>query len=144
MSSSKERYYRRLFWVAAAYDIILGIVFLFFTRRVAEQLGFVDELPSYGGYMSLLAAFVFVIGVAYVYIARGDLVRNRDLIAIGAWYKLAYFSVAAYYFVIGDYPHAIFIGFGAADLVFLILMAECWWYVGRVADGTGATRAAPA
>ncbi len=142
MNKPKEQYYRTLFWVAAAYDIILGIVFLFFTTWVAEQLGFVDELPSYGGYIALLAAFVFVIGVAYVYIARGDLVRNRDLIAVGALYKLAYFSVAAYYFAVGDYPHAIFIAFGAADLVFLVLMVECWWYVGRVEDRLGATPSA--
>jgi hypothetical protein len=140
MNNTRERYYRRLFWVAAAYDIILGIVFLFFTPTVAEQLGFADELPSYGGYIALLAAFVFVIGIAYVYIARGDLQRNRDLIAVGALYKVAYFSVAAYYFAIGDYPHIIFIGFGVADLVFLVLMAECWWYLGRVEDRVRATQ----
>lgn len=138
MTVTREKYYRGLFWVAAAYDLILGFVFLFFVEQVAEQLGFADDLPSYGGYLSLLAAFVFVIGVAYVYVALGDLTRNRDLIAVGAWYKLAYFSVALYYFLVGDYPHVIFVGFGVADLIFLILMAECWWYVGRAARGTRA------
>ncbi len=46
------------------------------------------------------------------------------------------------YFAVGDYPHAIFVGFGAADLVFLVLMGECWWYVGRVEDRLGATPSA--
>ena len=141
MSTTRERYYRTLFWVAAAYDIILGIVFLFFFRQVAELLDFEAELPAFDGYVTLLAAFVFVIGVAYVFIARGDLVRNRDLIAVGAIYKLAYASVAAYYFVIGEYPHIIFIaGFGVADLVFLLLMAECWWYLGPLEAKAGTTQ----
>ena len=134
MNDDRERYYRILFWVAAAYDIILGIAFLFFLDQIADQLGFKDQLPEYGGYAALLAAFVFVIGIAYAFIARGDFVRNRDLIAVGALYKAAYFAVAAYYFAIDDYPHGIFVGFGAADLIFLVLMAECWWYVGKLGD----------
>ena len=131
MSSARETYYRGLFWVAAAYDIILGIAFLFFMRDIADALDFEAELPEYDGYATLLAAFVFVIGVAYVYIAVGDLVRNKDLIAVGTLYKLAYAAVAMYYLALNDYPHAIFIGFGFADIVFLVLMAECWWFVNR-------------
>lgn len=132
MSDTRETYYRGLFWVAAAYDIILGFGFLFFTPQLARRLDFEADLPTYGGYTSLIAAFVFVIGIAYVFTALGDLGRNRDLIAVGTLYKLAYFSVAVYYFARDDYPHVIFVGFGVADLIFLILMAECWWFLGRL------------
>ena len=72
MSIARERYYRTLYWVAAAYDIILGFSFLFFFREIAEFFDFEAELPEYGGYVHLLAAFVFVIGIAYLYIAVGD------------------------------------------------------------------------
>lgn len=132
MSATRERYYRALFWVAAVYDLSLGIMFLFFAEPAFELLGVEDELPEFTGYVSLIAAFLFVIGVAYVFIALGNLVRNRDLIAVGTLYKLAYASVAVYYWAIGSYPHIVFVAvFGIADVVFLLLMAECWWHLGH-------------
>ena len=127
---ARERWYRAVFWVAAAYDITLGIVFLFFYRPVFRYLDIEDAVPEHTSFLSLIAAFLFVIGVAYVLIARGDLVRNRDLIAVGALYKLAYFSVALWYLIGGVYPHIVFFAvFGVADLLFLLAITECWWYV---------------
>ena len=135
MSPARDRWYRVLFWVAAIYDLVLGVVFLFFYRPVFSVLGIEDALPEYTSFLSLIAVFLFVIGVAYVFIARGDLVRNRDLIAVGALYKLAYFSVALWYLIGGVYPHIVFfVMFGLADLAFLIAMAECWWYVAHVEE----------
>ncbi len=133
MSSARERWYRTLFWIAAVYDLVLGVVFLFLYRPAFSALGIEDALPEHTSFLSLIAAFLFVIGVAYVLIARGDLVRNRDLIAVGALYKLAYFSVALWYLIGGVYPHIVFfVVFGLADLAFLIAMAECWWHIGRL------------
>ena len=133
MSPDRERWYRILFWTAAVYDLTLGIVFLFFYRPVFEGLGIEDTLPEHTSFLSLIASFLFVIGIAYVFIARGDLVRNRDLIAVGALYKLAYFSVALWYLIGGVYPHIVFfVVFGIADLVFLAAMAECWWFIRRL------------
>lgn len=135
MSPDRERWYRILFWVAAIYDLTLGVVFLFLYRPAFSALGIEDALPEHISFLSLIAAFLFVIGVAYVFIARGDLVRNRDLIAVGALYKLAYFSVALWYLVGGVYPHIVFfVVFGLADLAFLIAMVECWWYVGDIEE----------
>ena len=139
MSPNRERWYRILFWSAAVYDLTLGIVFLFFYRPVFEALGIEDTLPEYTSFVSLIAAFLFVIGIAYVFIARGDLGQNRDLIAIGAVYKLAYFSVALWYLIGGVYPHIVFfVVFGLADLAFFIAMTECWWFVRRL-DSSGAS-----
>lgn len=140
MTTTRETYYRSLYWVAAAYDIVLGVTFLFFYDQIARALEFEAELPEYGGYASLIAAFVFVIGIGYVFVARGDLVRNIDLIAVGTIYKLAYTLVAVYYLARDDYPHAIFVGFGVADFVFLVLMAECWWFVRRLDIRWGTTQ----
>ena len=93
MKPAKEKYYRGLFAIAAVYDVLLGITFTFFPARAFDALGIRDKLPAFGGYLTLLGAFVLVIGIAYVLIARGDLQRNRDLILIGTLYKLAYSAI---------------------------------------------------
>lgn len=137
MGPSRERYYRTLFWVAATYDIVLGIVFTLFSAWAFDLLGIRDELPG-GGYIPLLGSFFFVIGVAYVLIARGDLRRNRDLIVIGTLYKLAYSSIAFIFWAIGSIPHVAFAAvFGIADGAFFVLMLGCLVYMSKT-RGTGA------
>lgn len=127
MKPAKEKYYRSLFAIAAVYDVLLGITFTFFPARAFDALGIGEKLPAFGGYLTLLGAFVFVIGIAYFLIARGDLRRNRDLILIGTLYKLAYCVTAFYYWLAGNIPHIVFVAlFGVADAVFFVLMAECW------------------
>ncbi len=136
MNATKEKYYRTLFAIAAIYDLALGITFTFFPARIFAALGIADKLPAFGGYLALLGAFVLVIGVAYTLIAQGDLRRNADLIFIGALYKLAYASTAIYYWATTGLPHVIFGAlFGLVDLVFFVLMAECYLVVKRNAKG---------
>jgi hypothetical protein len=128
MKPAKEKYYRGLFTVAAFYDLVLGLAFTFFPVRVFAALGISDKLPTFGGYLTLLGAFVLVIGIAYALIARGDLLRNADLILIGTLYKLAYAATAFYYWWAGGLPHVAFAAlFGVADAVFFVLMAECYF-----------------
>ncbi len=130
MKPAKEKYYRGLFAIAAVYDVLLGITFTFFPTRAFDALGIREKLPAFGGYLTLLGAFVFVIGIAYLLIARGDLRRNQDLILVGTLYKLAYSATAFYYWLTGNIPHVIFVAlFGVADAVFFVLMAECYWFV---------------
>lgn len=132
VSPSREGWYRALFWIAAVYDITLGIVFLFLSRPVFDWLDIEEALPDQMSYISLIAAFLFVIGVAYVLIAIGDLVRNRDLITVGILYKVAYFSVALWYLIDGHYPHIVFfVVFGVADAIFTVLMVECRAFIHR-------------
>ena len=133
MSERRKNFYKGLFLVATLYDAVLGIIFLFFNRQVFDLLGVPDALPAFSGFILLIGAFLFVIGVGYLLIYLGDLQRNRDLITVGALYKLAYSSIAFYCLAIGDYPHLIFITlFGVADLVFFVLMAECRVYLGKI------------
>ena len=86
MNESRIRYYRALFLVAAIYDILLGVVFTFFYKPAFAWLGISAALPQFGGYLSLIGAFLFVIGVAYYLIYRGDLAQNRDLVLVGVLY----------------------------------------------------------
>ena len=134
MKPAKEKYYRGLFTVAAFYDLLLGLTFTLCPARAFAALGISDKLPAFGGYVTLLGAFVLVIGIAYALISRGDLRGNADLILVGALYKLAYAMVAFYYWAAGDLPHIAFAAlFGVADAVFFVLMAECWLCLRREA-----------
>ena len=136
MKPAKEKYYRGLFTVAAFYDLLLGVTFTFFPGRAFAALGISDKLPAFGGYIALLGAFVLVIGIAYALISRGDLRYNADLILVGALYKLAYAMVAFYYWAAGGLPHIAFAAlFGVADVVFFILMAECYWSLKKELQG---------
>jgi len=136
MNPAKEKYYRGLFVTAAAYDVLLGIIFTFLPRRAFEMLGIANQLPAFGGYVTLLGAFVLVTGVAYYLIARSDLRRNLDLVLVGTLYKLAYCTIAIYYWFVGELPHLIFGAlFGVADLIFFILMAECYTSLRKAARG---------
>ena len=132
MSPAKEKYYRSLFLIAAVYDVLLGIAFTFFPARAFDALGIREKLPAFGGYLSLLGAFVLLIGFAYFLISRGDLRRNLDLILVGTLYKLAYSATTFYYWSQGNLPHIAFAAlFGVADAVFFVLMAECWLFLKR-------------
>ena len=136
MNPAREKYYRGLFYLAALYDVVLGITFTFFPARAYAALGISDKLPAFGGYLTLLGVFVLVIGVAYFLIARGDLARNADLILVGTLYKLAYASTAFYYWSQGGLPHVAFAAlFGMADAVCFILMAECYWSLEKKIKG---------
>jgi hypothetical protein len=128
MKPAREKYYRSLFTIAAFYDLVLGLTFTFFPARAFAALNISDKLPAFGGYLTLLGAFVLVIGIAYALIARGELLRNADLILVGTLYKLAYSGTAFYYWSQGNLPHIAFAAlFGVADAVFFALMAECYW-----------------
>ena len=134
MKPAKEKYYRGLFAISAVYDVLLGITFTFFPARAFDALGIREKLPAFGGYLTLLGAFVFVIGIAYFLIASGDLRRNLDLILVGVLYKLAYCATAFYYWLTGNLPHVIFVAlFGIADAVFFVLMTECYWFLKKEA-----------
>jgi len=131
VTHTRRQYYRGLFGIAAIYDTILGVVFLFFGRWAFEALDISDQYPE-GGFLSLIGAFVLVLGIGYYLIWRGDLWQNRDLILVGTLYKLAYTGVGVYISITSEVPHALFLwGFGVADAVFFVLMAECVYYLHR-------------
>ena len=129
MDDTRERYYRGLFATAAVYDLALGIIFLFFGSWAFGVLNIEEKYPE-GGFVQLIGAFVLVLGVGYGLIWVSDLWQNRDLIAIGALYKLAYTGVGLWVAIFDKLPHALFLwAFGIADAVFLVLMLECWLYL---------------
>lgn len=144
MTPARERWYRGLFLTATVYDVVLGIVFLLFGGWAFALLDIRDEMPE-GGYVPLLGAFLLVIGIAYWLIYRGDFETNRDLIAVGTLYKLAYSGVGFWILAVDEVPHILFVAlFGVADVVFFVLMAECWLTIRnmRTIEGAGPPRMA--
>ena len=132
MSESRLKYYKGLFLLVAVYDIILGIIFMFFTKSTFEFLGIPEKLPEFDGYLTLIGVYVLILGIAYYLIYKGDLQKNRDLILIGVLYKLGYCAVTFYYFIIGDIPHVLFLAlFGVIDFIMFILMLECYYSIGK-------------
>jgi len=138
MEESRLKYYKGLFLLVAVYDIILGIIFMFFTKSTFELLGIPEKLPEFDGYLTLIGMYVFVLGIAYYLIYKGDLQKNRDLILIGVLYKLGYCAVAFYYFIVGEIPHILFLAlFGVIDFVMFLLMLECYNTIGKNETANG-------
>ena len=132
MKASNLKFYKSLFLTAAVYDLLLGIAFLFFTKSVFDSLGISEKLPEFDGYLHLIGGFLFVIGIGYYLIYKGNLLKNRDLILVGALFKLAYFLVSLYYFYIGDIPHMLFFAlFGVIDFIMFVLMFQCYNVLGK-------------
>jgi hypothetical protein len=133
MNKSRIKYYKTLFLIASVYDILLGIVFTLFYRAAFDFLKISDTLPKFGGYLSLIGAFLFVIGIAYYLIYRGDLIKNLDLILVGLLYKLAYCAITFFYFAIGQVPHMLFVSlFGVIDFIMFLLMTECYIFLTKI------------
>ncbi len=63
MDASRERYYRGLFATAAIYDLVLGVVFLFFGRWAFDVLDIEEKYPE-GGFVPLLGASFWCSGSA--------------------------------------------------------------------------------
>lgn len=103
MIEKRRRYYRGLYALATVYDVVLGIIFLFFATWAFEGLDILDKYPV-EGYIQLIGAFVLVLGIGYFMIWRGDLWTNRDLVFIGALYKLAYTGVGIYIYLTAELP----------------------------------------
>ena len=131
MGDARMRWYKGLFVTAAVYDTVLGIVFLFFGRWAFDALDIAEKYPE-GGFLPLIGAFVLVLGIGYFLVWSGDLWKNRDLVTVGALYKLAYTGVGLFVALTGEVPHALFLwGFGVADGLFFLLMLECVVYLFR-------------
>jgi len=108
---------RPLFWLAAAYDGVLGIIFLASPSWAFTQFDVAP--PNHFGYVQFPAALLIIFALIFVAIARDPIV-NRALIVYGILLKVAYCSIAGYYWLTTDIP-VIWKPFVLADFVMLVL-----------------------
>jgi hypothetical protein len=123
---------KALFYVAALYDGVLGLAFLFAAPAVFELVG-LPPLEHYG-YIHFAAALLIVFALMFLSVAR-DPRAHRDLIVYGMLLKLSYCSIVFYHWSAGGIS-GIWKPFAFADLVFLGLFTWAWVRLGRHASET--------
>ena len=111
-----------LFIIAALYDGILAIAFLFFSSALFQW--FAVTPPNHLGYVKFPALLLLIFAAMFFRIA-GDPVKNRDLIPYGIALKIAYSGTAFWYQVTQGIP-SMWIPWAWADLGFLVLFVIAW------------------
>lgn len=111
-----------LFVVAAAYDGLLGLAFLFAVGPLFQRFGV--ALPNHPGYLQFPAALLLVFALLFAQVAR-DPYRNRNLIPYGVLLKVSYCAVAFANWFAGDLP-SLWKPLAVLDLLFLPLLV--WSY----------------
>jgi hypothetical protein len=110
------RWIRPLFIVAALYDILLGAAYFLVYPSLYAHFGI--ELPNHPGYVQLNALFVTIMGVGFWMVANAP-ARNRDLIALGSLFKVAYAGIVFVYWARGLMP-SMWLIWAVCDTLFLV------------------------
>jgi hypothetical protein len=121
------RWIRPLFVVAAAYDLILGLAYLFAYPALYARFGV--TLPNHPGYVQLNALFVAIMGVGFWFVAQAP-ERNRDLIRLGVLFKAAYAGIVFYYNSRGLMPR-MWLPWAVCDLLFMFAFLAALRALGR-------------
>lgn len=108
-----------LFIIAALYDAILGIIFLFAPGRVFEAYDVTS--PNHPGYVQFPAALLLIFALMFAVIAHNPL-ANRRLIPYGILLKISYCGIVFYHWFNNGIPD-MWKPFAIADLIFLVLFA---------------------
>ena len=111
-----------LFRIAALYDGVLGLAFLFFWRDIFRSFGITP--PNHPGYVHFPALLLIIFAALFLRIAR-DPERNRELIAYGIALKIAYSGTVFWHHLTGGVP-PMWLWPAWADLGFLVLFALAW------------------
>ncbi len=111
-----------VFGIAAAYDGLLGLGFLFFPRPLFDLIEATP--PGHWGYIQFPAALLIVFALMFIAVAIQPM-QNRNLVPYGVLLKLSYCGVVGYYWALTDIP-LIWKQFAVADAVFAVLFLWVW------------------
>ena len=114
---------KTLFLIAAIYDGVLGLVFLFAPGRMFDAFGVVP--PNHWGYVHFPAALLVVFAIMFLAVARAP-EENRNLIPYGVMLKAAYSGLVFWHWATQGIPD-MWKPFAFTDLVFGLLFI--WAYV---------------
>jgi hypothetical protein len=118
-----------LFLVAAAYDGLLGLVFLVAPGAVFRGTG-VPE-PNHLAYVQFPAALLLIFAAMFTAVAR-DPRGHRDLIVYGILLKIAYCSLAFWYWFTAGIP-GLWKPFAVIDAVMGAIFAWSYAELGKSA-----------
>lgn len=111
-----------LYVVVALYDGLLGAAFLCAPKAV-YRLGGVTP-PNHWAYVQFPAALLIIFALMFVAIARNP-VQNRNLVVYGILLKVAYCSIAFWYWFADGVPN-LWKPFAIIDLVTALLFVWCY------------------
>jgi hypothetical protein len=118
----KANWIKPLFIIAALYDGVLAIAFLFFASPLFQWFGVTP--PNHLAYVKFPALLLLIFAAMFFRIAT-DPVKNRDLIPYGIALKIAYSGTAFWYQLTQGIP-SMWIPWAWADLGFLVLFVIAW------------------
>ncbi len=125
-----QKLIKPLYLVAAIYDAVLGIAFLFAGNSVFEKFMPEIEKPNHDGYIQFPGALLLVFALMYAAIARNP-VRNRNLIPYGILLKVSYCSIVLCHWTTGELQAWIWKPFCIIDIIFLVLFVYTWRATGK-------------
>lgn len=111
-----------LFLVAAFYDGVLGLLFLFAAAPLYDWAQITP--PNHVGYVQFPAALLIVFALMFLAVALNPR-KNRNLIPYGLLLKISYCSVTFYHWIATGIPW-IWKPFAVIDLLFVV--AFVWAY----------------
>ena len=119
---------RLVFVLSGLYDMLAGIVFLFFAPAIYQRAGIPP--PSHPAYVQLPSLVIMVFGAMFFQISK-DPQANRNLIPFGLGFKASYCIVILLHAMAHKMPF-LMLPFAWADIVCLVLFAAAYR-----ATGTG-------
>ncbi len=120
------------YYFSAAYDGILGLVFLFFSLPIYSW--YEIPPPNHIGYVHFPAALLIVFALMFISIARYPL-RNRNLIPYGVLLKVSYCSTVFWHWSTVGIPD-MWKSFAIFDACFGLLFVWTYIILGRKLTGS--------
>ena len=124
---------KAIFVIAAIYDGILGLLFLFLPGLAFQIFEVVP--PNHFGYVQFPAVLLLIFALMFYRVSQ-DPVANRFIMVYGMILKLGYSGIVFYYMLTTGVP-AMWVPWAWADLVFLVLFFMSWSYTGKLQQTTG-------
>lgn len=116
------KWIKPFFILAALYDGILGLAFLFFALSIFGM--FEVTPPNHLAYVQFPALLLLIFAAMFFRIAA-DPIGNRHLILYGAALKAAYSGTVFWHQLAGDMP-SMWVPWAWADLVFMVIFLVAW------------------
>jgi hypothetical protein len=116
---------RALYVLAALYDGVLGVAFLFAPGKVFALFGVTP--PNHFAYVQFPALLLLVFSALFLQISLNP-IENRALIPYGMGLKVSYVGTVFFYSITKGIPH-MWIPWAWADLAFLVLFALTFFHL---------------